>query len=325
MNQLSPLVALLVTVLTICIILFSRLSKVIQDIPNDRSLHGSPVPRTGGIALMLGVSAGWGVLADMVPWWLWLPSLMLFVVSLLDDVRSLPVKLRLITHLAAALLLVAGSGVVMQQGWLVALAVFVFAAWMIDLYNFMDGSDGLAGGMALFGFAAYGMAALLEQDAVLALLSFTVAAAALGFLIFNFHPASIFMGDAGSIPLGFLAAALGMWGWLRGDWSAWFPLLVFFPFIADATVTLARRTLRGARITEAHREHYYQRAVQLGYGHRKVALLGYGLMMVTGLAALYVRNAAFPALALLLSAGVLMLPMLFIERRWKRRSLDDRT
>ncbi|GAB1232690.1 glycosyl transferase [Ferrigenium sp. UT4] len=307
---------MLVAAVVITVILRSKYGQAIQDIPNDRSLHNTPVPRTGGIALVLGLSAGWSFLAESIPWWLWLPSLLLFAVSLLDDVRSLPVKLRLITHLTAAALLVAGSGVAAQQGWLVALAVFLYAAWMIDLYNFMDGSDGLAGGMALFGFACYGIASLLAHDEMLALLNFSIAAAALGFLFFNFHPARIFMGDAGSIPLGYLAAALGLWGWLRGDWSVWFPLLTFSPFIVDATVTLVKRTLRGAKITEAHREHYYQRAVQMGLGHRRVALVEYGLMSLIGLAALSSRNAVFPVLALLLSAGVLMLPMLFIERRW---------
>ncbi|GAB1234039.1 glycosyl transferase [Ferrigenium sp. UT5] len=307
---------MLVAAVVITVILRSKYGQAIQDIPNDRSLHNTPVPRTGGIALVLGLSAGWSFLAESIPWWVWLPCLMLFVVSLLDDIRNLPVKQRLFAHLTAAALLVAGSGVAAQQGWLVALAVFLYAAWMIDLYNFMDGSDGLAGGVALFGFACYGIASLLAHDEMLALLNFSIAAAALSFLFFNFHPARIFMGDAGSIPLGYLAAALGLWGWLRGDWSVWFPLLTFSPFIVDATVTLVKRTLRGAKITEAHREHYYQRAVQMGLGHRRVALVEYGLMSLIGLAALSSRNAAFPVLALLLSSGVLVLPMVWIERRW---------
>ncbi|WP_407896965.1 MraY family glycosyltransferase [Ferrigenium sp. UT5] len=316
MPYLPPIVAMLVAAVVITVILRSKYGQAIQDIPNDRSLHNTPVPRTGGIALVLGLSAGWSFLAESIPWWVWLPCLMLFVVSLLDDIRNLPVKQRLFAHLTAAALLVAGSGVAAQQGWLVALAVFLYAAWMIDLYNFMDGSDGLAGGVALFGFACYGIASLLAHDEMLALLNFSIAAAALSFLFFNFHPARIFMGDAGSIPLGYLAAALGLWGWLRGDWSVWFPLLTFSPFIVDATVTLVKRTLRGAKITEAHREHYYQRAVQMGLGHRRVALVEYGLMSLIGLAALSSRNAAFPVLALLLSSGVLVLPMVWIERRW---------
>jgi UDP-N-acetylmuramyl pentapeptide phosphotransferase/UDP-N-acetylglucosamine-1-phosphate transferase len=95
-----------------------------------------------------------------------------------------------------------------------------------------------------------------------------VAAAAAGFLCFNFHPARIFMGDVGSVPLGFTAGALGLVGWRSGAWPLWFPLLVFAPFILDATVTLLRRALRGEKVWQAHRSHYYQRMVQMGLGHR---------------------------------------------------------
>ncbi|MDP2759226.1 MAG: glycosyltransferase family 4 protein [Sideroxyarcus sp.] len=318
MNLLSPLLALLVTVLAIAVILFSKFSKAIQDIPNDRSLHSKPVPRTGGIALVLGVFAGWGLMAVSIPWWLWLPLFMLFLVSLRDDMRSLPVKQRLLAHLAGAALLVAGSGVIDQHGWLVAVAVFLLAAWMIDLYNFMDGSDGLAGGMALFGFSCYAIAALIVNDDTLAILCFTIAAAALGFLLFNFHPAKIFMGDAGSIPLGFLVAALGVWGWLRDDWAPWFPLLVFSPFIVDASVTLLKRTLRGAKITEAHREHYYQRAVQMGWGHRNVALAEYVLMLGVGASALWSQQSGFTLQMGLGWGGIYVLLMLVLDVRWKK-------
>lgn len=318
MTFLSPAVTFFVTVLVIAFILYSKFGKLIQDVPNDRSLHSNPVPRTGGIGLMLGIVAGWSLLAEALPWWVWLPSLLLFAVSLLDDMRSLSVRYRLLAHFAAAGLLVAGSGIPVQYGFLVAIALLFIAAWMIDLYNFMDGSDGLAGGMALFGFAGYGMAALLAQDQVLGLVCLTIAAAAVGFLLFNFHPAKIFLGDAGSIPLGFLAAALGIWGWLRGGWTLWFPLIVFSPFIVDATVTLLKRTLRGARITEAHREHYYQRAVQMGAGHRAVALAEYALMLGAGGLALWTRHQVFPWGALLLCAVVYGLCMLQIDISWKK-------
>ncbi len=317
MTLLSPAVAFFVTVSVIAFILYSKFSRLVQDVPNERSLHSNPVPRTGGIGLVIGVFAGWGLMLGALPWWLWLPCALLFAVSLLDDIRNLPVWQRLLAHLLAATLLVSGSGIPAQYGFLTAIALFLIAAWMIDLYNFMDGSDGLAGGMALFGFAGYGVAALLAQDQVLGLVCLTITASAAGFLLFNFHPAKIFLGDAGSIPLGFLAAALGIWGWLRGDWTLWFPLLVFSPFIVDATVTLCKRTLRGAKITEAHREHYYQRAIQLGAGHRPVALIEYGLMAIAGVAAVRVRMQDWPWQVLLTAGVVYGALMLILDRRWK--------
>ena len=218
----------------------------------------------------------------------------------------------------AAAIFVIGSGVVGQQGAVIAILMFFFVVWMTNLYNFMDGSDGLAGGMAVFGFGSYGLCAWFAQDAVLMSLCVVVAAAALGFLLFNFHPAKIFMGDAGSIPLGFLAAALGIWGWQRGDWPYWLPLLVFSPFIVDATVTLAKRSWRGVKITEAHREHYYQRAIQMGVSHRRVALFEYGFMLLVGTLAIWTRTQIFPWTVLLGCSVAYAIIMLQIDSRWAK-------
>lgn len=317
MSFLSPAVGLSVAVLVIAFILSSKFSKSIQDIPNERSLHSTAVPRTGGIGLLLGTLAGWSLMFTSLVWWLAIPLLVLFVISILDDIYSLSVQIRLSVHMSAAAILVIGSGVVNGHGLLIAVVLLFFAVWMVNLYNFMDGSDGLAGGMALLGFSGYGIASLFAQDNSLAYANFTIAAAALGFLFFNFHPAKIFMGDAGSIPLGFLAVAMGLWGMQKGHWSVWFPLLVFSPFIVDATVTLVKRTLRGAKITEAHREHYYQRAIQLGAGHRNVALFEYGLMFISGLLALLSREQAFPWQVLLLCSLMYAICIYRIDTRWK--------
>ena len=319
MNYFSFGIATVITVLVTLFILHSKFSRAIQDIPNERSLHSKAVPRTGGVALLLGVFAGWSILLPALVWWLVLPALALFAVSMLDDIYNLPVKQRLLAHLAAAALLVWGSGIATQHGVVFALLIFFFAVWMTNLYNFMDGSDGLAGGMALFGFASYGLAAYFAHNEVLATLSFTVAAAALGFLFFNFNPAKIFMGDAGSIPLGFLAAALGLWGWQQNAWAMWFPLLVFSPFIVDASITLLKRTVRGAKITEAHREHYYQRAIQLGAGHRKVALVEYVLMSLVGATAVCWREQSFPWAVLMVWVALYAALMWAVDKRWGKR------
>lgn len=187
------------------------------------------------------------------------------------------------------------------------------------LYNFMDGSDGLAGGMACSGFLCYAIAAAFAGNTQFALLNLAIAAAAAGFLIHNFHPARIFLGDAGSVPLGFLAATLGLTGWQQCDWTWWFPLIVFAPFIVDASVTLARRLLSGARVWEAHRDHYYQRLVRLG-GHRRTALLEYALMAGSGALALWamtLRGAMQYGVLAAITAVYLVL-LVLIERAWRR-------
>ncbi len=318
MSHYSPIVAALVTMLLTTIILISRFGKEIQDVPNERSLHTMPTPRIGGVAMMAGIMCGWVLMITSLTWWLVLPLIGLFAVSLLDDIHNLPVRKRLLAHLIAALILVTGSGLFTQQGLLIAGLVLLFTVWMTNLYNFMDGSDGLAGGMALFGFSFYGIAALIAHDDTLAMLNFTIGAGALGFLYNNFHPAKIFMGDAGSISLGFLASAMGLLGWQQGYWAAWFPLMVFSPFIIDASVTLVKRTLRGVKITEAHREHYYQRAIQMGWGHQSVALVEYALMLGVGTSALWSLQQVFPWKVFLTWACIYGLFMFVLDDRWNK-------
>ena len=235
----------------------------------------------------------------------------------LDDLKSLPVWQRFLGHFLAA-----SVGVVWLssgQSWLVWLTAILVIVWMTNLFNFMDGSDGLAGGMALFGFLFLALRAAWVGDAAFASLNAVVAAGALGFLGFNFHPARVFMGDAGSIPLGFLAGLVGFAGWVSGVWPIWFPLLVFSPFIVDATVTLSRRLVRGEKVWQAHREHYYQRLILLGRGHRKTALLEYALMIAAGLSALWGAAQSAVTQAILLGAWVLTYLALAraIDRRWR--------
>ncbi|MEW6562296.1 MAG: glycosyltransferase family 4 protein [Pseudomonadota bacterium] len=321
MNHYPPLVAALVTLLLTFILMFTKASKEIQDIPNERSLHTEPVPRIGGVALVAGVLSGWATMFKSLAWWVVLPLILLFVVSLLDDMRGLPVRKRLLAHLAAAAILVAGSGL-LAQSLALGLLLLLLTVWMTNLYNFMDGSDGLAGGMALFGFTMYGAASLMHQEESLAMLNFAVGGAALAFLYYNFYPAKVFMGDAGSIPLGFLAAAMGLWGWQRGMWPLWFPAFVFAPFVLDATVTLIKRTLRGEKIWQAHREHYYQRTVQMGFGHKNTAVAEYVLMFGNGASALWALSHPESLTLLLVGWAVFyVLAMLVIDRLWKGRKL----
>jgi len=277
----APLTAFTATLFTVWWLVRSRLSRYALDHPNARSLHGAPVPRTGGIGIHAGIFLAWAVMAPELPP-LFLPAAgLVLAISLLDDFRGVRVAARLAVHLIAASLLAAS--LLLDDFGLVAVVVAALAlAWMANLYNFMDGSDGLAGGMTAFGFGFYGAAAWLAGSIPFALVNLSVAAAAAAFLVFNFYPARVFMGDVGSVPLGFLAAALGLIGWQHGDWPWWFPAMVFSPFIIDASVTLGRRLARRERVWEAHRDHYYQRLVQLGWGHRQTALAEYALMFFCG-------------------------------------------
>ena len=190
-----------------------------------------------------GILVALGVIAPGLPAALWIAFAIMLLVSFIDDIRGVAPAWRLAVHIGACGLFATAALGGHEPAALASAAIL--CAWMANLYNFMDGSDGLAGGMAAAGFSFYGAAAWLSGNVEFALVNFSISAAALGFLVFNFHPARIFLGDVGSVPLGFLAAALGILGWLQRDWSWWYPVLVFGPFIADATITLFRHLARG--------------------------------------------------------------------------------
>ena len=312
MSWLAPFFAFVICGLTLAWLL-RRGNSLPMDHPNARSLHETPTPRIGGLGIMAGVGLAGVWLADGTLLPLLLGAFGLAAVSLLDDLRGLPVRVRFPAHfvVAAGCLLALGL-----TGWAL-LAGTLAVVWMTNLYNFMDGSDGLAGGMAALGFGALALAAWLADAPALAAFCAAVAAAALAFLRFNFPPARVFMGDAGSIPLGFLAAALGILGAKQHVWPWVFPLLVFSPFIVDASVTLMRRALRGEKVWQAHRSHYYQRVVLLGASHRQLALAAYALMLA--MAALAFALLVLPrhaAWLLILSAVIYLLIFLAIDRRW---------
>jgi UDP-N-acetylmuramyl pentapeptide phosphotransferase/UDP-N-acetylglucosamine-1-phosphate transferase len=272
-----PAACALATWLLLVVLLRSGLAaRWAIDVPNERSMHHVPTPRIGGIGLL---AVALPVAAALAPATRTLAALAaaLAVVSAIDDQRGLSVRVRLAVHTLVAAV---GAFVLLpaQPAWWL-LAVVPAIVWSINLYNFMDGADGLAGGMAVAGFGAFGIAAW-PLDAGFALACLAIAGAAAGFLLLNFHPARLFMGDAGSAPLGFLAAAFGVYGAVRGFWPPWYPALAFLPFVIDATLTLLARLLRGERVWLAHKDHCYQRMIGAGLGHARTAAIWYAAMAV---------------------------------------------
>jgi len=309
-----------------------------QAVPNPRSLHDGFVPRAGGYAIWLGFLPVAVVYSPAFPLGLagWLPAwLALVVVSGRDDVREVGVAARLTVHALAALWSAVALGLALTtidgNEWpervLTIGCIALALAWSSNLYNFMDGIDGLAGTMGAIGFAAYGFAAMGVDSALAASHAsapacFALAAAILPFLVVNWPRATMFLGDVGAVPLGFLAAAFGTAGILGRLWPAWFPVLVFLPFIADATLTLFRRAARRERLWEGHRDHYYQRLARLGAGHAG-ALGAYALAMTgTAATALLVREG--PAQrgwwALAAWAAVALMSFAAIDYHWRNKT-----
>jgi len=291
------------------------------DQPNHRSLHSKPIPRTGGIAIIGGLVTGW-ILLDARGLDVAIASaLLLGMVFLFDDIRGLSVRFRLCTQLlvsAAFLWLHVG----LDQGPLIFLLCVFAIAWTTNVFNFMDGSDGLAGGMTVFAFGFYALGAWNVGREDLSAIGAVLCASTLMFLILNFHPAKIFLGDVGSIPLGFLAASIGMQGWIEGVWPLGFPAIILSPFLVDATFTLFRRILRREKAWNAHREHMFQKLIIMGVGHRNTALIEYLLMLVCGLGGMILLRRPELQDAMILGWAIGYAVFIgLVEVAWRRRSL----
>jgi UDP-N-acetylmuramyl pentapeptide phosphotransferase/UDP-N-acetylglucosamine-1-phosphate transferase len=266
------------------------------DRPNARSSHVLPRPRGGGVGIVTGFLAGlavWllagGVASPRAAGGL-VGALLIAGVSFVDDLRPLPPWPRLAVHaLAAGLLTAAG----VQGGDVpLALTVPVAFAWVVlltNVYNFMDGIDGLAAVQAIVAGTAFGLAGAIVRNQLVEVVGPLLAAAAAGFLVHNLPPARLFMGDVGSTFLGFSFAGLSLLPNLGVGGErlpALFGVAVLAPFLFDALVTLGRRVLQRERWYEAHRSHYYQRLVAAGLGHGQVTLGYAGLAVVAAGAAL---------------------------------------
>ncbi len=262
------------------------------DHPNHRSMHLQPIPRIGGISMMLAAAMGAVILQTAFPavlfteslaqgaWTIIVCLLILGLIGAFDDRYELSTALRLISQLGLAALWSATFLGVLQDGLstltavrvtdlVLVLIASVGITWGINLYNFMDGINGIAGLMGLVGLAV--MALICPDQGTATALALGAGCCA-GFLMFNLGRPKTFMGDAGSTTLGFICVTTGIFGVSRQWWSAWIPLLLFAPFWLDASITLLRRILKGERVWLAHRNHLYQRLVATGLGHTFVSL-----------------------------------------------------
>ncbi len=283
--------------------------KLLLDHPNARSSHDTPVPRSGGLGIVtatvlgmlaLGIDGHPAVLRDNAFFAVLLGGLIAAMGGFADDVRTRSFLFKLgiqvvASVIAVALGLVIDTLVVPGAGpvHLGAFGPVITVLWLVGLtnaYNFMDGIDGLAGGTAVIAGIFLTLAALSLRQINEATIACTLAAASLGFLIFNLPPAKIFMGDVGSQFLGFGFAATGVL-MARYDTTGTLVLLVpllLFHFIFDTVYTAFRRWRRGENVTQAHRSHLYQRLTHAGFGHGRVTALLCTFAVLQGAGALWI-------------------------------------
>jgi UDP-GlcNAc:undecaprenyl-phosphate GlcNAc-1-phosphate transferase len=280
----------------------------IMDVPQERSSHHAPTPTCGGIsivaAFIVGVAAFFVFVDSMVimkGYFLGfvLSALLIAGISLYDDIKNKPYIIKLTTQVLAALLVLAFgivldvitvpfSGVV-ALGWLGYPLSFIWIIGLTNTFNFMDGLDGMAAGVAGIVSAFFCAITFIQGSIIVYMTCYVLFAATLGFLIYNFPPARIFMGDVGSTFLGFVFAVLAIIA-ARYDYShtSFFVMpLLLFNFIYDVSFTFSRRLSRGERVIDAHRTHLYQLFQQIGYGHLEVSLFHYGVCVLQGIGAVW--------------------------------------
>ena len=271
------------------------LSKGLLDVPNDRSSHESPTPRGGGLVIVAVSLLCYAFIAHFATnnfKWSYLASaLLVALISWLDDLYSISFVLRLFVHSIAAGILIWGVGfsqeiyipgfsTTFNVGNLGAVISFLWIVWMINAYNFMDGIDGLAGSQAILAGFGWLISGYIMGNSSAYLFGGVIAFSSIGFLIHNWSPAKVFMGDVGSAFLGFTFAAIPLMAEMEKPEKS--PLLLFagvsfvWFFLFDTVFTFIRRALRGEKVWKAHREHLYQQMVIRGTPHSFVTFVYVG-------------------------------------------------
>ena len=273
------------------------------DVPNERSSHTRPVPKSGGVGIVVSFAvacliayqvAGIARIADQYFWGFLICSVALAAVSFLDDVTQTSFLAKISTQVLCVVVML-GTGVSLSSLFLpvvgeVALGPWGYVltfVWMLGLtnaFNFMDGLDGLAGGVAVIAAGFMCAIAWSQNSYFVYITSYALIASVSGFLLFNFPPARIFMGDVGSAFLGYAFATLAVIGatFDFGRLSFYIVPMLLFHFIFDTFLTFVRRLIRGESVHLAHRSHLYQLLNRMGYSHRTVSLYHYAVTIAQG-------------------------------------------
>jgi len=300
------------------------------DIPNARSSHTRPIPRGGGLGIVICVLIGvWGLFISQI---LSMPFREIVAFSLgggiaalagwLDDIHRIPYRKRLVVQaLSSVIILIAiGDFHTMTVPFigdihLYSIGIASALLWIMGLtnaYNFMDGIDGIAGGQAVVAGLGWTIIGFMSEQSFVGLVGVLLAASSLGFLIHNWPPARIFMGDVGSVFIGFTLAVIPIIGSQRDSRFMIAGILLVWPFVFDTSFTLIRRLTRGENIFVAHRSHIYQRLVIAGYSHRFVTLVYIALAAIgVIIALLWYKRAPF------VNVAVIVLPIVLFTGLWR--------
>lgn len=332
------LLALIVAVLTTPIIIKLAKHYNIIDYPTGgRRIHNRPVPLLGGLAIFVAfwvpviLTQTW----NRMLWGLLLGSTVILVIGIWDDVKGIRPLPKLLWQIAAASILL-GFGFSMDSislpivgnldfsqaniAWLGMILIVFWIVGLVNTVNISDGLDGLAAGICFFAalilFWSADRIAQYPNAQMAANLTLAVAGAALGFLLFNFHPAKIFMGDTGSMFLGYLIGGISIMGLLKTATilGLVFPLIVLGMPLSDLTFAIVRRKLSGQSIGKADKGHLHHRLLDMGYSQKQAVLILYGLSVCFGLTAVLSATRNWVWAFLMLFIDIFLLGMIFMRR-----------
>lgn len=307
------------------------------DHPNERSSHVLATPKCGGVGVVTSFVAGvfvsqlWGGECLVGPWQLWslvVPVLMVAIISLADDIQELTPGLRLGVQVGAGVLflymvtvLPMEKGVGIPPIFLSCLFYGGALLWLVGManaFNFMDGIDGLAAGQGLIVSFFFGVIHVGMGECFIGFVSLVLVVGCLGFLAFNFPPAKVFMGDVGSVGIGFILASLAVLSFQKNPSleSLMIMPLLMSNFIFDTVTTFISRLVKGECVFQAHRSHLYQKLASCGFSQRTVTMTNYGMAIIQGLVVLLEGEKPLAALMVCLSMQIIY--YCFVKYRFER-------
>ncbi len=313
-------------VLTPLVRLFAIKVKAV-DQPAERKVHTKPMPLLGGIAIFIAVIIALRIFTDLTEaplLWIFLGSIVIILLGFVDDIRPLSVKVKLLFQTIAAIIVVAGgitidfiniplTDTVIEFGNFSYIITVIWIVGITNALNLIDGLDGLAAGVASISLASIFVMALIMGNTDIMVVTLIILAATLGFLIHNFYPATIFLGDSGSLYLGFILATVSILGFKNIAFVSFiFPIAILAVPIFDTLFAIVRRFRKGKKITSADRGHMHHCLLAMGFSHRQTVLIIYGVAALFGVAAILVSQAGF-WIGLILIVALLLLTVLGIE------------
>jgi UDP-N-acetylmuramyl pentapeptide phosphotransferase/UDP-N-acetylglucosamine-1-phosphate transferase len=308
----------------------------IIDIPNGRSSHTQPTPRGGGLVIVvistMGIIVSWIVFPDWS-----LPNLLIFLVGAasialegwMDDLYSFPVRQRLVTQISIFIMISWGIGAwpsvvlpilgELHLGRIGVVVSFLWVMGLVNTYNFMDGIDGIVGVQAVVAGLGWALLGWIDGQLLVSSIGFLIAASSLGFLGHNWSPARVFMGDVSSAFLGYAFAVLPIMATIKNPHLFLAGILLVWPFIFDTTFTFFRRLRNGENVLSAHRSHFYQRLIIIGFSHRFVTLF-YMVLALPGLILAVLWTLKIPGTTIVVSYSLILLPVMQLAfvKFWER-------